>query len=146
MQVLVTTLLLGVCADLESPFGSDPMDLPGLSYVAAAAETTLANVLPPSAATAHAKREITTLDKSTLLQHSELAEALRRGDGGTAEDDPVGVLPHAPAHVRLPAPSVLASLSRAPAVPHAVRQFGQVEPFATRVTAGHGMATSKLRA
>ena len=38
------TLLIGACMDMEEPFGDDPMDLPGLSYVSAAAEQTLALV------------------------------------------------------------------------------------------------------
>jgi hypothetical protein len=90
--VSVAMLLLGAAADMESPFGDDPMDLPGLSYVAAAAESTLTYVLPPSLAASNAKREITTVDSVKLLSHHDLAEAHRRGCGGTTGGDPLGVI------------------------------------------------------
>jgi len=40
------TLLLAVCVELEEPFGDQTMDLPGLSYVRAAAEVSLNFVAP----------------------------------------------------------------------------------------------------
>ena len=41
VTVLTVTLLIGGCGDMELPLGAAPMSLPGLSYVAAAAEQTL---------------------------------------------------------------------------------------------------------
>ena len=43
--VVPVTLLIGACSDMEEPFGDDAMDMPALSYAAAAAERTLAMVL-----------------------------------------------------------------------------------------------------
>jgi len=39
--IFLVTLIVGSCIHMEEPFGKDPMDLPGLSYVTAAAEATL---------------------------------------------------------------------------------------------------------
>ena len=90
--VTVAMVLLGAAADMEIPFGDDAIDLPGLSYVAAAAESTLMCVLPPSLEASNAKREITTVDTAKLLSHSVLAEAHRRTCGGSAGPDPLGVI------------------------------------------------------
>ena len=53
----IVTVLLGACIDMEIPFGDDPMDLPGLSYVLATAELTLTMIVPltgaPIATDAH---------------------------------------------------------------------------------------------
>jgi hypothetical protein len=79
--VAPVTLLIGACMDMEEPFGNDAMDMPGLSYVTAAAEQSLALVAgsgpdgPPRGLprTAEALNQIATLDHHKL------------GSTGTAE-------------------------------------------------------------
>jgi hypothetical protein len=45
LVVVSATLLVGVCMDMENPFGSGPLDMPALSYVGSAAETSL-HIMP----------------------------------------------------------------------------------------------------
>lgn len=49
--VFFVTLIVGTCIHMEEPFGKDPMDLPGLSYVTATAETTLRLLVPQGSPT-----------------------------------------------------------------------------------------------
>ena len=67
-MVTVVFLLVNGCADMELPLGSDPMDLPGLSYVAGAADMTL-RVIAPKDTRAAATATILTSDVDALFDH-----------------------------------------------------------------------------
>jgi hypothetical protein len=73
LMMIAVTALVGVCMDMEQPFGDDTIDMPALSFVAATAESTLALVVPPSVSSQAACDEITHVDVSQLNADTSFA-------------------------------------------------------------------------
>ena len=69
--VTMVTLLVGVCEDMEGPFGADPTDLTGLSYVAAAAEKTLRMIAPAGSGKVAAARACIMSGVEDLFEQSD---------------------------------------------------------------------------
>ena len=76
--VVVTFVFLLVCGctDMELPLGSDAMDLPGLSYVAGAAHTTLGMVTPRTRASSSVLHMLTA-DVDRLYERVVASQAAR---------------------------------------------------------------------
>ena len=83
--VVVMTLVMGASEDMERPFSSKPLSLPGLSNVSGTAEMTLHMVVPPDAAAGRANavgvaREI-ILGKSVAALFSQPGNQVRGRTG-----------------------------------------------------------------
>ena len=68
------TLLVASCMDMEEPFGSNSMDMPGLSYVRGAAEPTL-NMIVPHPLCQGAASSMLSIHPAIFDQSNEAVEA-----------------------------------------------------------------------
>ena len=84
--IIPTTLLIAACIELEEPFGDNLMDVPGLSYVRAAAEVTL-NIAAPHPTTEAAVSAAMHVDVPAAIKR---AAAAGGGSGGDVKDSAGG--------------------------------------------------------
>ena len=75
--VLTVRVLISFCQNLERPIGSDPTDLPVLSYVMAAAEISLKQIRQQS----DKMRDARTNSLPAPVSFTALRNQRRRGDG-----------------------------------------------------------------
>ena len=84
--VCVITLITSAAEDMERPFGNDPLDLPGLSYVTGTATATLDMVVPPKGAGEHnaiatARQYIVDMAEADLFERLPTGSPPRSGVG-----------------------------------------------------------------